>query len=170
MRHSTLEQIESIDVEACLDELADALAPLVQTDPQPVMVGIRSGGAWLAERLHRRLGLSTPLGTLNITFYRDDFSRIGLHPRVEPSDIPVSLEDCSVLLVDDVLHTGRTVRAAMNELFDYGRPAAIRLIVLVDRGERELPVAADHLAVSVAMPRGGQIKLAGPDPLRLERK
>lgn len=164
-----LERIESVDVEACLETLAEELRAYTQ-DQEPVMLGIRSGGVWLAERLHRALGLSTELGTLNISFYRDDFSRIGLHPRVEPSEIPEELEGRTVILVDDVLHTGRTIRAAMNELFDYGRPAAIRLVVLVDRCEHELPIAADHLALRVDVPAGHQIKLLGPAPLRLVRK
>lgn len=110
------------------------------------LVGIHSGGAWLANRLHRDLSLPTALGTLNISFYRDDFDRIGLHPQVEPSDIGFDVTDRHLILVDDVLYTGRTIRAAMNELFDYGRAAAIKLAVLVDRGQRELPICADFAA------------------------
>ena len=96
----------------------------------------------MAERLREQLGVTMPLGTLDISFYRDDFSRIGLHPEVKPSRIPFEVEGRHILLVDDVLNTGRTMRAAMNELFDFGRPASIRLAVLVDRGGRELPIAA----------------------------
>ncbi len=106
------------------------------------LVGIHSGGAWLAQRLHRDLKLVQPYGTLDISFYRDDFEKIGLHAQVLPSDISFPVADKHLIIVDDVLYTGRTIRAAMNELFDYGRPASIRLAVLVDRGGRELPIAA----------------------------
>jgi len=157
-------------VETLLERMAAALRPLSEADRPPVMVGVETGGAWLAARLHRELTLPTPLGRLNITFYRDDFTRIGLHPRVGPSDIPASVEDCTVILVDDVLHTGRTVRAAMNEIFDYGRPAAIRLAVLVDRGGRELPIAADVVGATVDIPDAREIKLIGPEPLELVQR
>ncbi|MCL4108246.1 UNVERIFIED_CONTAM: hypothetical protein GTU68_065274 [Idotea baltica] len=107
------------------------------------MVGIHSAGVWVAERLHQSLKIEEPLGKLNINFYRDDFSRIGLHPQIKPSELPFSLENKHIILVDDVLFTGRTIRAAMNELFDFGRPASITLAVLIDRGNRELPVEAN---------------------------
>jgi pyrimidine operon attenuation protein/uracil phosphoribosyltransferase len=128
--------------------LREGVAGLIQNLPagQVHLVGIHSGGAWLANRLHGDLSLSTALGTLNISFYRDDFDRIGLHPQVEPSDIGFDVNDRHLILVDDVLYTGRTIRAAMNELFDYGRPASIKLVVLVDRGQRELPICADFAA------------------------
>lgn len=122
--------------------------------PDTGIVGIVTGGAWLAERLHRALGVKTPLGVLDPSFYRDDFSKSGLHHQVKPSQIPFEVEGCSVLLVDDVLYTGRTVRGAMNELFDYGRPARIALGVLVDRGGRELPVAAQYAGASLEVPPG----------------
>ena len=121
-----------------LGNLADSIRNKLTEDT--VLVGIHTGGAWIAEALHRMLGLSTPLGMLDISFYRDDFEQIGLHPEVKPSDIPFDVDGADILLVDDVLYTGRTVRAAINELFDYGRPARIRLAVLVDRGGRELPI------------------------------
>lgn len=111
------------------------------------LVGIHTGGAWLAKELHAMLGLSTPLGTLDISFYRDDFERIGLHPQVKPSDIPFDVDGADILLVDDVLYTGRTVRAAINELFDYGRPARVRLAVLADRNGRELPIEAGFVGI-----------------------
>lgn len=125
-----------------------------------VMVGIHSGGVWVAERLHALLALDTPLGMLDISFYRDDFSRIGLNPQVRPSRLPFDLEDRTILLVDDVLHTGRTVRAAMNELFDYGRPAAIRLAVLVDRGGHELPICPDFAGATLDVPEGHHVELS----------
>ncbi len=133
----------------------------------PLMVGIHTGGAWVAEHLHRLLALPEPLGYLNITFYRDDFSRIGLHPQVLPSTLPLDIVDRHVLLVDDVLHTGRTIRAALNELFDYGRPASVALAVLVERGGRELPMQADITGYHVKLKTSEHVKLTGPDPLAL---
>jgi len=122
--------------------------------PDTGIVGIVTGGAWLAERLHRALGVKTPLGVLDPSFYRDDFSKAGLHHQVKPSQIPFEVQGQDILLVDDVLFTGRTVRGAMNELFDYGRPARIDLAVLVDRGGRELPIAAQHVGASFEVPPG----------------
>lgn len=129
------------DPEKLLQQLATALKPRLRANT--ALVGIHSGGAWVAQKLRQQLGGALPLGTLDISFYRDDFSHTGLHPQVRPSDIPFAVDDAHIILIDDVLHTGRTVRAAMNELFDYGRPAAIELVVLIDRGGRELPIAAD---------------------------
>lgn len=133
----------------------------------PVMVGIHTGGVWIAERLHAALGISEPLGSLDISFYRDDFTRIGLHPQVKPSHIPFRVEDRHILLVDDVLHTGRTIRAALNELFDWGRPASVALAVLVDRPGRELPIAADAVGEHMALRPDQHVKLLGPEPLQL---
>jgi len=129
------------DPQLLLIQLAAALKPRLRGNT--ALVGIHSGGAWVAQKLWQQLGGALPLGTLDISFYRDDFSSVGLHPQVRPSDIPFAVDDAHIILIDDVLHTGRTVRAAMNELFDYGRPAAIELVVLIDRGGRELPIAAD---------------------------
>lgn len=158
---------DDFDAEAALAALRERLAPIVATTPDTVMVGVETGGAWIAERLHADLGLAEPLGTLNISFYRDDFSTIGLHPNVGPSQLPADIDGRTVLLVDDVLYTGRTVRAALNELFDYGRPAAVRLAVLVDRGARELPFAPDAVGLSIDLERSRRIKLTGPAPLKL---
>jgi len=124
------------------------------------LVGIHSGGAWLAARLHADLGLPGRPGALNISFYRDDFDRIGLHHQVLPSDIPFTVDGQHLILVDDVLYTGRTIRGAMNELFDYGRPASIQLAVLIDRGGRELPVAAALCAARIEVPANTSINLA----------
>lgn len=138
------------------------------TGDEPLMVGIHTGGAWIAERLHGQLDLATPLGTLDISFYRDDFSRKGMHPEVRPSRLPLSVEDRTVVLVDDVLFSGRTVRAALNELFDYGRPATVRLAVLVDRDGRELPIAADIVGTSIRLAANERVQLRGPDPIHLD--
>ena len=130
------------EAEQLLAALATRMRPHVTA--QTGLIGIVTGGAWLAERLHRELGLSTPLGALDVSFYRDDFDQTGLKKQMRPSRIPFDVQGSHVLLVDDVLYTGRTIRAAMNELFDYGRPASIDLAVLVDRGGRELPIAARY--------------------------
>jgi len=146
------------DAEALLAKLADALAPVIT--PETALIGIHTGGAWIAERLHAQLGISQPLGVLDISFYRDDFSRIGLHPQVKPSRIPFQVEDRPLIVIDDVLHTGRTIRAAMNELFDYGRPASIKLAVLVDRGDRELPICPDFFGAQLNLPPEQNLQLA----------
>jgi len=135
-----------------------------------LMIGIHTGGLWVAEQLHKKLAFSTPLGSLNISFYRDDFTKIGLHPEVKPSQLPIDLDDKHIILVDDVLSTGRTVRAALNEIFDYGRPASVTLAVLLDRGGRELPVYAEIVGQTVHLEAGQQIKLSGPEPLQLEQR
>lgn len=147
------------------DTLIDALAAQVAPHLRPdcALVGIHTGGVWIMEALAARLRLDIPRAVLDIAFYRDDFSRIGLHPETKPSHIPFDVEDRRILLLDDVLHTGRTVRAAMNLLFDYGRPAAIRLAVLVDRGGRELPVCADFAGLRLDLPADTRISLEKND-------
>ena len=112
--------------------------------------------------------IAKPLGEIDISFYRDDFTRIGLNPQVKPSNIPLSVEGENIILVDDVLYTGRTVRAALNEIFDYGRPSSITLVVLLDRGGRELPLHADIVGVELDLSPQKQVKLIGPAPLALE--
>ena len=129
----------------------------------PVMVGIHTAGVWLAQALHARLGLSEALGELDVTFYRDDFSRIGLAAKTKPSRIPFSIENRHVLLVDDVIYTGRTLRGAMNELFDYGRPASITLIVLVNRGGRELPIEPQIAALHEEIAADLLFEVSGAD-------
>jgi pyrimidine operon attenuation protein/uracil phosphoribosyltransferase len=115
------------------------------------IVGIHSGGAWLAERLAADLGLAKRLGFIDVSFYRDDYARKGLHPDVKPTRIDFNVDGAAIVLVDDVLYTGRTTRAAINVLFDFGRPARIMLAALADRGGRELPVAADFVGAHVAL-------------------
>ena len=133
----------------------------------PLMVGIHTGGAWIADHLHKELKLTDPLGLLDISFYRDDFSRIGMNPSVKPSTLPLNVDNRDIILVDDVLYTGRTVRAAVNELFDYGRPASVLLAVLIDREGRELPIQADVVGQELDLGGCKHIKLIGPDPLAL---
>ena len=146
----------AVDLEQLLDQ---------RNIDDPLMVGIHTGGAWIATILHARLGLSRPLATLDISFYRDDFSRIGMNPKVKPSSLPPQVEDKHIILVDDVLQTGRTIRAAMNEIFDYGRPASITLVCLVDRSGRELPIQADIIGQHLQLRGDQHIKLSGPDPM-----
>jgi pyrimidine operon attenuation protein / uracil phosphoribosyltransferase len=128
------------DAEAQCVELAALIRP--QLAPNSALIGIHSGGAWVARRLRELLGLSEEIGLIDVSFYRDDFGVKGLHPQIKPTSIPFDIENRALILVDDVLYTGRTTRAAINELFDYGRPASIQLAVLADRGKRELPVCA----------------------------
>ncbi|MFV1993433.1 MAG: bifunctional pyr operon transcriptional regulator/uracil phosphoribosyltransferase PyrR [Acidiferrobacterales bacterium] len=153
-----------IDINATLANMATALKPKLDLDP--VFIGIHTGGAWIAERLHRDLDIKPALGTLNISFYRDDFTRIGLNPKVKASDLPVDVEDRHIILIDDVLQSGRTIRAAMNEIFDYGRPASITLVVLIERGSRELPIRADIVGETITLPKGEQIKLSRDEKTR----
>ena len=161
------------------DQLLAQLAEKIQTllhekaIDNPLMVGIHTGGLWVATKLYQRLNASNevfsePLASLDISFYRDDFSRIGMNPEVKPSKLPPNVEDRHIILVDDVLHTGRTIRAAMNELFDYGRPASITLVCLIDRSGRELPLQADIIGQQVVLAEGEHIKLTGPEPLAFE--
>jgi len=127
--------------------------------PQTAMIGLYTGGAWLAERLHAMLRLPAPLGLMDIAFYRDDYHARGLHHDPKRTKIPFDINGRDLLLVDDVLYTGRTVRAAMNELFDYGRPASISLVVLADRGGRQLPICAQHCGARVEVPSGMRLRL-----------
>lgn len=135
------------DPNALIDDLAEQIRPYLQ--PGTAMLGIHTGGVWVMEALTERLTQPIECGVLDIAFYRDDFSRVGLHPEVKPSHIPFDVENRDILLVDDVLYTGRTVRAAMNLVFDYGRPASLKLAVLIDRGGRELPVCAQYVGATL---------------------
>ena len=143
--------------EALYQELLRQLKPRVSHAAG--MVGIVTGGAWLAERLHAALGLRAPLAVLDASFYRDDFGEKGIKPHTSPSQVPFEVQGREILLVDDILYTGRTVRAAMNELFDYGRPARIELAVLADRGGRELPIEPAYCGGKVNVPKGSILML-----------
>lgn len=160
----------NIDVQQLIRNMKAGLDQYLQEHDRknPLFIGIHTGGVWVAQQLHNLYRSSLPLGKLNIAFYRDDFSRIGLHPQVTPSSLPFDVGERHVVLVDDVLYTGRTVRAAMNELFDYGRAASICLAVLVDRGGRELPIQADVAGKHLDLEANQHVKLSGPEPLALE--
>jgi pyrimidine operon attenuation protein/uracil phosphoribosyltransferase len=145
------------DAEALLAKLAEQIRR--DARPDTALVGIYTGGVWIAERLHRMLGLSTPMGTIDVAFYRDDYKKTGLHAGVKPSDIPFKVEDADIILVDDVLYTGRTIRAALNEIFDYGRPTSIRLAALVDRGGRQLPICPQFVGATLEVALDQSIEL-----------
>jgi pyrimidine operon attenuation protein / uracil phosphoribosyltransferase len=145
------------DAEKLCAQLADMIRPDLSSNS--AMIGLYTGGVWLAQRLHALLGIAEPLGTLDIAFYRDDYHQQGMARDPKRSHIPFSIEGRDLLLVDDVLYTGRTVRAAMNELFDYGRPARIALAVLADRGGRQLPICAQYCGVRLEVPAGARLRL-----------
>lgn len=156
------QQNNNYNVDELLSRMSQDLQNLIQQKKldKPVMVGIHTAGVWIAQRLHESLNIKESLGELNISFYRDDFSRIGLHPQIKPSKLPFSLENKHIILIDDVLYTGRTIRAAMNELFDFGRPASITLAVLIDRGSRELPIEAQVIGFKDEMDADSYFKLS----------
>ncbi|WP_150046654.1 MULTISPECIES: bifunctional pyr operon transcriptional regulator/uracil phosphoribosyltransferase PyrR [Methylomonas] len=162
--------INSLDLENLLDTLESDIRRSIKERKldNPLLIGIHSGGAWIAQHLHSRLQLAGPLGLMDITFYRDDFSQIGMHPNVKSSQLPPQLEGRNIILVDDVFYTGRTIRAALNEIFDYGRPNQVLLAVLIERNGRQIPLQPDCRGVRIELPEGQRIKLTGPQPLRIE--
>ncbi len=149
------------DAEALLTQLAAAMRP--QVGPDTVLVGIHTGGVWVAERLRPLLNLSQPVGSIDVSFYRDDYSQRGLSANTKTSQIHFDVEGAHIVIVDDVLYTGRTIRAAINEIFDYGRPAKVELAVLVDRGGRELPVCASYCPQQVSLPPSQTLALEQTD-------
>jgi pyrimidine operon attenuation protein / uracil phosphoribosyltransferase len=162
--------INRLDVPNLLDSLETKLK-LTITKRQltdPLMIGIRTGGVWVAEKMHQRLGIKQPLGLLDISFYRDDFSQLGVNPNVKPSELPAQIEGRNIILIDDVFYTGRTIRAALNEIFDYGRPKQVVLAVLIERDGKQIPISPDCIGTSIALDAGQRIKLTGPDPLGIE--
>jgi pyrimidine operon attenuation protein / uracil phosphoribosyltransferase len=146
-----------LDAEALYAELKAGVRNLLQ--PGSVLVGIWSGGAWLAERLQRDLALPGTHGVISSTLHRDDFSERGLSASADATSLPFSIDGCHIVLIDDVLYTGRTIRAVVNELFDFGRPASVQLAVLVDRGGRQLPVAAAFAAARIVLPSTQKLSL-----------
>lgn len=149
-----------LDAEALYADLLRGLRPqILAAQAKPRLVGVASGGAWLAERLQHDLGLTEPCGVLSSVMHRDDFSQRGLSAS-GTTTLPFDVNGAHLIVVDDVLYTGRTIRAVLNELFDYGRPASVRLVVLVDRGGRELPVQADLAVARVTLPASQSLELA----------
>lgn len=160
-------QLPSAD--ALITQLAAAIKLTLTANT--VLVGMHTGGVWAAEHLQPLLDPAMPHGSLDISFYRDDFESIGLHAQVKPTRLPFEVEGRDILLVDDVLYTGRSVRAAMNALFDYGRPARIRLAVLIDRvGDRQLPIAADFVGAALSVPAHQHIHLVRDADMNLGLK
>jgi pyrimidine operon attenuation protein/uracil phosphoribosyltransferase len=147
-----------LDAEALYQELLRGVPRLLTA--QTRLVGVTSGGAWLAERLQQDLGLPGKPGVISSAMHRDDFAQRGLAGTSAQTHLPFDVQGTPILLIDDVLFTGRTIRAAINELFDYGRPASVQLAVLVDRGGRELPIQADLTAARVSLPAGRSLALA----------
>ncbi|MFZ5548568.1 MAG: bifunctional pyr operon transcriptional regulator/uracil phosphoribosyltransferase PyrR [Pseudomonadota bacterium] len=150
-----------LDAEALYAELREGVRGLIKPDTS--LVGIWSGGAWLAERLQADLGLPGTCGVISSTLHRDDFGERGLASGTDATHLPFAIDGRHILLVDDVLYTGRTIRAVLNELFDFGRPASVQLAVLVDRGGRELPIAAAYAAARVALRASQRLSLARED-------
>lgn len=157
-----------LDIETTLKKMSQELSDYCDKKhiENPIVVGIHSAGVWLAERLLVSVKTDEPLATLDITFYRDDFSRAGLNPKVKQTLLP-STEDRHIILVDDVLMSGRTIRAAMNEIFDFGRPSSISLVILYDLSKNELPIKADIVGEVIHLDSEQRIKLSGPDPLEV---
>lgn len=159
-----------LDAEVIYASLRDAIRRALEAAPQRSvhLIGIHSGGAWIAERLHRDLALPTPLGTLSSAFHRDDYGhRRGLPAEMKSTELPFEIGGTDIILVDDILFTGRTVRAALNELFDFGRPARVELAVLLDRGGRELPIEAHYCGAVHPLPHDRNFVLTRADDARL---
>ncbi len=148
----------ALDAEALYAELRQGVARLV--DENTVLVGIWTGGAWLAQRLHRDLQRKGEVGVISSALHRDDFGQRGMATGADATRLPWSIDGLNIVLVDDVLHTGRTIRAVVNELFDFGRPAKVSLAVLVDRNGRELPIEPTYAAARVALPATSRLRLA----------
>ncbi len=165
----TTDNINAINISDLLQTMAGQISKKIASFEldEVIIVGTHTGGYWIAEKLHQQLQIVNPLGSLSISFYRDDFTHIGLHPEVKPSELPADIEGKHIVLVDDVLYTGRTVRAALNEIFDYGRPASVIFCALIDRCEHELPICTDVCGLSLKLSKQQQIKLSGPEPLEL---
>lgn len=156
MTHNTL----TLDAEALYLALRDGVRRLLAERPDAALVGIWSGGAWLSARLHADLGLAGEPGVISSTLHRDDFGERGLAAGAGATKLPFAIDGRHIVLVDDVLYTGRTIRAVVNELFDFGRPASVTLAVLVDRGGRELPVEPAFAAARVALAPNQRLSLA----------
>jgi pyrimidine operon attenuation protein/uracil phosphoribosyltransferase len=161
--------LQNLQIDTLLDKLEFEIQSKIAERKlkNPLLIGIHSGGGWVAQHIHQRLGIVEPLGLLDITFYRDDFSQIGMHPKVKPSQLPSHLEGRDIVLIDDVFYTGRTIRAALNEIFDFGRPNQVLLAVLIERDGRQIPLQPDCIGQRIILPEGQRIKLTGPEPLSI---
>jgi pyrimidine operon attenuation protein/uracil phosphoribosyltransferase len=148
----------AIDINPLIEQMADQISS--ESIQNPLLIGIHTGGVWVAEKLHKLLAIDEPMGSLDISFYRDDFSRVGLNPEVRSSDLPYSIEDRNIILIDDVLYTGRTIRAGLNEIFSFGRPSIVKLGVLISRSGRELPIQADYVGQTMDLDKHQQAKLS----------
>ena len=153
------------DAEQLLEALITKMRP--EVGPETGLIGIHTGGVWIAERLHDALGIKTPLGAIDVSFYRDDYKRSGLKANTRRTELPFDVEGAAIVLVDDVLFTGRSVRAAVNELFDFGRPGSVELAVLIDRGGRELPIEPTYTGARLAVAHNLSIVLSRDDDGRL---
>ncbi|MDY7025278.1 MAG: bifunctional pyr operon transcriptional regulator/uracil phosphoribosyltransferase PyrR [Pseudomonadota bacterium] len=158
-----------LDLNRALDALSFEIHQYLndQGTDDPIMIGIQTGGVWIAQALHQRLNLSSTLGELNIAYYRDDFDQRGLKGSKAPSNIPHELNGKTVILIDDVYMTGRTARAAMNELFDYGRPKSIAFFTLINLHQQELPIQPKYSPIHVSLDEGQSLKVTSPAPLKL---
>ncbi|GFO72531.1 pyrimidine operon attenuation protein/uracil phosphoribosyltransferase [Bathymodiolus japonicus methanotrophic gill symbiont] len=162
--------IEHIEIPVLLNQLESSIFEVMEQRKvhNPIFIGIHTGGVWVAEKLHRWLKIEEPLALLDISFYRDDFSQIGVNPKVKQSKVPLTLEGRDIILIDDVFYTGRTIRAALNEIFDYGRPRQVILGVLIERNGREVPIRPDCIGAEINLAKGQRIKLTGPEPLDVD--
>ncbi len=151
----------NLDAEALYADLLSGVRGLMEADA--LLVGIWRGGAWLAERLQRDLQRSGECGVISSALHRDDFGSRGMSASADHTRLPFDVNGKRIVLIDDVLYTGRTIRAVINELYDFGRPASVTLAVLVDRGGRELPIAAAVSAARITLPRGQRLSLARDD-------
>lgn len=142
---------------------------IANSDVPVILIGVQTGGAWLAQHIAPRVSQKPVVATLDISFYRDDFGSIGLNPDIKPSRMPITLANHGVILIDDVIYTGRTIRAALNEVFDFGRPAWVRLATLIDRPARELPIHPDICGQRLEVADDLRLKLVGPENLHLEQ-
>lgn len=159
--------IEHIEIPVLLNQLESSLIEVMEQRQikNPVIIGIHTGGVWVAEKIHQWLNVAEPLALLDISFYRDDFSQLGINPNVKSSQFPFTIEGRDLILIDDVFYTGRTTRAALNEIFDYGRPKQVILGVLIERNGRQMPIRPDCVGAQINLAAGQHIKLTGPKPL-----
>ena len=167
---ATAQTINQFSLDQIIHNMTEALSQkiaLLQPKEKIAMIGIHTGGVWIAEKLRANMKLSIPFGTLNIAYYRDDFSEKGLHPSVIPSTLPFDMDESHIILVDDVIMSGRTIRASLNEIFDYGRPQSVTLCTLVDIPHRDLPIHPDITGIRVDLLPNQRIKLTGPDHFSL---